>query len=648
MSLSISIGKKITLCASILILPIVLLGYFFVVEKQSLIDFTDQEIAGVHYIRAGHQALFVATAPQLDKEAAQKAADAVVAADTNDAGKLSLSAKSQDLSASLKAVAEGKDGGDLVAKSTDIITSASDNSNITLDPDGDAYFVGDILVNQSTGVLVQMDKLVDAAKALDAQASDENKVAFAEARDGMATSAGNLATDLGKAIKNNADGTIKAALEADGAAFAANIAAVIDAANNYDREALGMTVANARAQAATLVAKTADEMERLLNVRNAGFYSTMKDRLGITVALMLAGLAVFWWVVGSITKSLGLTTKLMTRMAQGEENLDVPYQNRGDEIGRMARALEAFKKTVENKVNQLLSEQIKQDQIAEEKRRTGMHELANKFEQSVKGVVDMVASAATEMDATSQSVTNVAEKNKTKLEILNDQINGTSRNVQTVSSATSQLSSAINEISGQVARATTITSAAVEEAQRTDATVQGLTEASGKIGEVLEMINSIAAQINLLALNATIEAARAGEAGKGFAVVASEVKNLAGQTTKATEQIASYINSIQGATGDTVAAINSIGGKIRDINSIAATIAAAVEQQGAATKDIASNVGQAAASTQEVARNAHEVQESSAETGTAAHEMNAATGELARQAEILRREVDNFLVGIRA
>ncbi len=348
----------------------------------------------------------------------------------------------------------------------------------------------------------------------------------------------------------------------------------------------------------------------------------------------------------SITKAISGITAAMRKVADGELQAEVPHLSRKDEIGSMASALQVFKENA-MAIEQMQKNEALQKKAAEEQKRSALREMADKFEQSVKGVVDMVASAATEMDATSRSVSEVASNNTQKLSALNTQISGTSKNVQMVSSATSQLSSAINEISGQIARATTITSAAVEEAKRTDETVHGLTDASQKIGEVLEMINSIAAQINLLALNATIEAARAGEAGKGFAVVASEVKNLASQTTKATEQIAAFITSIQGATGDTVAAINSISAKIRDINSISSTIAAAVEEQGAATRDIATNVQQAASGTEEVARNATEVASSSEQTGNAAQEMSAATGELSRQTEILRREVDGFLVNIR-
>ena len=178
--------------------------------------------------------------------------------------------------------------------------------------------------------------------------------------------------------------------------------------------------------------------------------------------------------------------------------------------------------------------------------------------------------------------------------------------------------------------------------------VQGLADAAQKIGEVVSLINDIAAQTNLLALNATIEAARAGEAGKGFAVVAAEVKSLANQTAKATEEIGTQVAGIQGATKDSVEAIKSIGKTIGEVNEIATTIASAVEEQSAATQEIARNVQQAAKGTQEVSSNIAGVTQAAGETGTAATQVLGASGDLAKQSEALREQVDRFLAKIRA
>lgn len=397
-------------------------------------------------------------------------------------------------------------------------------------------------------------------------------------------------------------------------------------------------------KASELILAWAEEIKNESRVFNTW---TSQLKLGLSVGNILLALLVPVFAVYSIFRPQTQMMGAMNRIAKGDTAAAIPHTGRSDEMGDMARTVQIFKENAQ-RVIQLAEEQKKQEQLAIAEKRKEMENLASQFEVSVKSVVDMVASAATEMDATAQSVTHIADKNKTKLKALTTQIEGTTRNVQTVSSTTAELSSAINEINQQVTRATSITQGAVEEAHKADGTVQGLTEAAQKIGEVIEMINSIAAQINLLALNATIEAARAGEAGKGFAVVASEVKSLAGQTTKATEEITQYINAIRSATGDTVGVIKSIGSKIREINDISTTIASAVEEQGAATREISNNVQQAAGSTEEVSRNAADVSASSNETGAAATQMTAATNELSRQSETLRSAVDQFLRGIRS
>src|SRR5262249_11128190 len=186
------------------------------------------------------------------------------------------------------------------------------------------------------------------------------------------------------------------------------------------------------------------------------------------------------------------------------------------------------------------------------------------------------------------------------------------------------------------------------QAERTNAMVEGLLEATQKIGEVMGLIQNIAGQTNLLALNATIEAARAGEAGRGFAVVASEVKALSTQTAKATEEIADQIQAIRAAPGSTAAAMGETGATMGGINQLETAIAAAVEQQGASTKDIARNVQQAAAGTRGVMQNISDVTQASSHVGTAAELVLGSAGELARQSERLKREVESFLGTVRA
>jgi len=262
---------------------------------------------------------------------------------------------------------------------------------------------------------------------------------------------------------------------------------------------------------------------------------------------------------------------------------------------------------------------------------------------SVKQVVDIVAAAATEMDATAQTMVPTADVTSQRSSAVAAASEQTSVNVQTVASAAEELSSSVTEISRQVAQSAQIAQSASEEAERTNEIVETLAAAGQKIGQIVELINNIVGQTNLLALNATIEAARAGEAGKGFAVVASEVKSLANQTAKATEEIASQIDNIQSVTGETVNAIANIRGTIDNINEIATGIASAVEEQGAATDEITRNMQQASEGTAEVSQTIVEVTQAASETGSAAGQVRDAAGELTTHAENLGEELSGFL-----
>ena len=277
-----------------------------------------------------------------------------------------------------------------------------------------------------------------------------------------------------------------------------------------------------------------------------------------------------------------------------------------------------------------------------------LERLAGDFEKAIGGVVNIVASAATELQAAAQTMTVSARDAATQSVAVDVASKDSATNVQSVAAATEQLTGSIQEISRQVNEAARTSAEAARDADRTAEKMRRLSEGAQKIGTVIDLINNIAGQTNLLALNATIEAARAGEAGRGFAVVASEVKSLAEQTAKATAEIAGQIGDIQGATTESVDAIGVITGVIKSMNDISTAIAAAVEEQGSATNEISRNVQLAAASTGEVSSNISKITQSSGEAGAAASQVLTAASELSRQSEQLRMEVDKFLGTVRA
>jgi methyl-accepting chemotaxis protein len=269
--------------------------------------------------------------------------------------------------------------------------------------------------------------------------------------------------------------------------------------------------------------------------------------------------------------------------------------------------------------------------------------IAGKFETSVSKVVETVAAASTELSVTAKAMSEIAESNSDKATTVAAAAEQTNENVMTIANSSKEMSASVQEIASQVAMNTKVASEAVIMVGQSSDTLNELSTAAEKIGAVVSLIADIAAQTNLLALNATIESARAGEAGKGFAVVATEVKNLAGQTSQATEEISKQINQMQSATNNAVGAISSIKKTIEEINSVSMAINTAIEEQTATTAEITRNTHEASIGTGMVSREIVEITASSEETGTAARDVVCAAEDLSRQAETLRAEVETFM-----
>jgi methyl-accepting chemotaxis protein len=367
---------------------------------------------------------------------------------------------------------------------------------------------------------------------------------------------------------------------------------------------------------------------------------------GIAVALLLIGTCVF--SVFTIARPMRALSVSMEELAGGNFAVVLPGLGRKDELGDVAGAVEKFKVVSEQKARDEAEAKMRQDKIAAEQRKAEMIKLADSFEAAVGEIVETVSSASTELEASASTLTSTAERSQELATTVAAASEEASTNVQSVASATEELSSSVTEISRQVQESARMASEAVGQARTTNDRVSELSKAAARIGDVVELINTIAGQTNLLALNATIEAARAGEAGRGFAVVASEVKALAEQTAKATGEISQQISGIQGATNESVTAIKEISSTIEKLSEISSTIAAAVEEQGAATQEISRNVQQAALGTQQVSSNITDVQRGATETGTASSQVLSAAQMLSGDSNRLKVEVGKFLDTVRA
>src|SRR5436190_6532349 len=313
----------------------------------------------------------------------------------------------------------------------------------------------------------------------------------------------------------------------------------------------------------------------------------------------------------------------------------------------MAKAAQVFKDNMFD-ADRLRGERAEVEQQAAARRRADMSRLAGDFEAAVGKIIETVSIASNELEGSAGTLTTNAARAQELTTIVAGASEEASANVQSVASATEQMSSSVDEISRQVQESADIAGEAVDQARKTNEHVAQLASAALRIGDVVELINTIAGQTNLLALNATIEAARAGEAGRGFAVVASEVKALAEQTAKATGEISQQISGIQAATNDSVGAIKEISSTIERLSEISSAIAAAVEEQGAETQEISRNVQQAAQGTHEVSSNITEVQRGANETGSASSQVLSAAQSLSKDSNRLKLEVGKFLNTVRA
>ncbi|MDB5501842.1 MAG: methyl-accepting chemotaxis sensory transducer [Tardiphaga sp.] len=390
------------------------------------------------------------------------------------------------------------------------------------------------------------------------------------------------------------------------------------------------------------------DQQRLENESDATIHATERQVAilglgGFVIGALLAAL-----LGRSISKPMTAMCGAMRKLAAGDFEIVLPGLGRRDELGEMAAAVEEFKVEAIAKAERDAAAHDEQNRAAGTARRAELIRFADDFESAVGAIVANVSDSAGQLETAAGTLTRTAETT----EGLSGRVAGASEeassNMQSVATATEELSLSVGEIGRQVQASSRIADSAVKQAEQTDERISELSRAAQRIGDVVDLITAIASQTNLLALNATIEAARAGDAGRGFAVVASEVKSLASQTAKATDEISAQIAGMQSATQESVTAIKQIGSTIAEISGIASEIASAVEQQGAATREIAQNVQRVAHGTQEVASNITAVNRGATETGAASEQVLHSAQTLSSESTRLRAELDRFMANIRA
>ncbi len=656
------VRSKLALIIGALLLPLTIMTYLFVNSQLGTVRFAEKEQIGVTYIRTVWATL-VSVDAKSNSVPDKEATDSLATVQARYGLRLNINQPYETVKLQLNNRNLQQDNRKTFTLAQSLIAlmiTTADNSNLTLDPDMDTYYLQNAITVALPATQNLKSEIYSKVRRLeDGHSGRETAVEFSILASQIEGTLKTVNDDIRSAVK----GTQDAALEGD---LKTPLLALSEAQSDYlkainaiatkvetDAPPSPQDVANyEQAQIKLDTATravwdvTATAIERLLAARIKGALTTLFILLGASLAITGLSLVIGVYVARTMSLQLVTMSSIMTRLDKGDMDIDIPASEQKDEIGEMARAILHFRELfLERNALQRQQEQSQAQQLARMEREQAV---VSRFQSRMKTLCATMVRSSSELSDAAQSLSATAEETTRQSKAVSSAAEQASTNVQTVAAATEEMTAAIREISAQVEGTTEVSLKASETAVRTQEDVRGLASSAEAIGDVVKLISEIASQTNLLALNATIESARAGEAGNGFAVVAAEVKILAQQTGRATEEISRRISDIQHATLNSVTAMDEIVSTINAVRGMSASVAAAVEQQGAATQEIASNTVMAAERAGEVSDNVFGVGEAAEHTGAASAQLLSLSHILNDQAEALQSEIDALIEDIAA